>query len=116
MIVTNAYGTNTDSVTFTAVAGLPVIATAPLPATRFVGFPFDFSVVAIGSPPLTYISWQLDGTVVSVGRRLKLQRHRRADQRRPLFGHRQQRDWHQLSAQRVALTVNPIPAALCRQQ
>ncbi len=66
VIVTNAYGTNTDSVTFTAVSGMPAITTPPLPATRFVGFPFDFSVGASGSAPLTYI-WQLGGTVVQSG-------------------------------------------------
>jgi hypothetical protein len=66
VIVSNAYGTNTSAVSFSVVAAPPTITTPPAPATRFVGYPFSFSVVAGGSSPLTY-NWQLGDTVVQTG-------------------------------------------------
>jgi hypothetical protein len=64
--VSNGYGTNTASVTFSAVAAPPSITTAPAPETRYVGYPFSLSVVAAGSAPLTYI-WQSGTTVLQTG-------------------------------------------------
>jgi Concanavalin A-like lectin/glucanases superfamily len=66
VIVTNAYGTNTPSVTFTAVPAPPSITTAPIGLTRFVGSPFSFSVGVGGTPPFTYY-WLSGSTVVQAG-------------------------------------------------
>ena len=63
VVVTNAYGTNSSSVTFTSVLAPPSIVTQPSPETRFVGYPFSLTVGAGGTAPLTYY-WVFGGTVV----------------------------------------------------
>jgi len=67
VVVTNPYGTNTASVTFSVVFATPAIKQQPVPLVkRFVGYPFSFSVGATGSSPLTYF-WKLGSTVVQAG-------------------------------------------------
>jgi hypothetical protein len=66
VVVTNAYGTNSPSVVFTVIPAPPSILTPPGPETRFAGFPFNFSVAANGSQPLTYF-WRLGSTLVQAG-------------------------------------------------
>jgi hypothetical protein len=66
VIVTNLYGTNISSVTFSAVPNPPSIVSAPTGLTRFVGAPFSFSVSGAGTPPITYY-WLLGSTVVQAG-------------------------------------------------
>ena len=64
--VTNAYGTNSLSVTFSVVTAPPTIVTAPTDQARYVGYPFSLSVVAGGTQPLAYF-WRLGSTVVQAG-------------------------------------------------
>jgi hypothetical protein len=66
VVVTNAYGTNNSSVTFNAVNAAASISVQPLSTTRIAGFPFNFSVTATGTPPLTYY-WELGNNVVQAG-------------------------------------------------
>jgi hypothetical protein len=66
VIVTNAYGTNTASVTFPAINAPPSIITPPAPTTRFAGYPFVLSVTAGGTTPLTYY-WMRGNTLVQAG-------------------------------------------------
>ena len=66
VIVTNAYGTNTPTVTFPVVPAPPVITQAPLPQTRFAGYSFSLSVSASGTVPLTYY-WYKGSTLVQAG-------------------------------------------------
>jgi len=66
LVATNAYGTNTSTVSFAAVNQPPGIVTPPSPTLRFVGFPFSFSVVARGNSPLSYY-WYLGSTLIQSG-------------------------------------------------
>lgn len=63
VVVTNAYGTNSPSVSFTVIPAPPSIVTAPKSAARFVGYPFNLSVVAGGSQPMSYY-WYFGNTLV----------------------------------------------------
>jgi hypothetical protein len=68
--VSNAFGTNTSAVAFTAIQAPPSIVRAPTNETRFVGFPFNFIVVGSGSQPMSYYWYQgstLVGTASSYG-------------------------------------------------
>jgi hypothetical protein len=60
VVVTNAYGAVTSSVSINVVAAPPVIVKNPAPVWRFEGLPFVFSVSASGSAPLTY-QWRANG-------------------------------------------------------
>src|SRR6185503_7876153 len=66
VVVTNAYGTNSSSVTFNVVNVPPSISVHPVSTSRFEGFPFTFSVTAAGTAPLTYY-WMSGNTVVQLG-------------------------------------------------
>jgi hypothetical protein len=66
VVVTNAYGTNSSSVTFNATNISPSISVQPISTTRIAGFPFNFSVTSGGTPPLTYY-WNLGDSVVQTG-------------------------------------------------
>jgi hypothetical protein len=66
VVVTNAYGTNSSSVTFNAVNAAPSISVQPISTSRIAGFPFNFSVTASGTPPLTYY-WMLGSNGVQSG-------------------------------------------------
>jgi hypothetical protein len=66
VIVTNAYGTNSASVTFPVVSAPPVIVTPPVAEERFVGYPFTLSVGVSGTTPLSYY-WYQGGTLVQAG-------------------------------------------------
>jgi hypothetical protein len=66
VVVTNAYGTNSSSVTLNAINVSPSISAQPISTTRIAGFPFNFSVTAGGTPPLTYY-WMLGSNVVQSG-------------------------------------------------
>lgn len=66
VVVTNAYGTNSSSVTFNAVNAAPSISVQPVSTTRIVGYPFNFSATASGAAPLTYY-WKLGNSVVQSG-------------------------------------------------
>lgn len=66
VVVTNNYGAITSSVSFVVAASAPVILQQPQSSSRFVGFPFSFSITAGGSAPLTYY-WKLGSTVVQAG-------------------------------------------------
>jgi Concanavalin A-like lectin/glucanases superfamily len=66
VVVINAYGTNSSSVTFNAINVSPSISAQPISTTRIAGYPFSFSVTASGTPPLTYY-WKLGNNVVQTG-------------------------------------------------
>ena len=66
VVVTNAYGTNTPTLTFSVVPAAPAIITAPLPQKRYVGYPFTLSVTAGGTTPLSYY-WYFGSTLVQAG-------------------------------------------------
>jgi hypothetical protein len=66
VVVTNAYGTNSSSVTFNAINVSPSISAQPISTTRIAGYPFNFSVTAGGTPPLTYY-WKLGSSIVQSG-------------------------------------------------
>jgi hypothetical protein len=63
VVVTNAYGSITNSVVLNVLTSLPIITTQPTPATRWSGFAFSFSVAAIGSSPISY-QWQRNGVAI----------------------------------------------------
>jgi len=63
VVVTNSYGSITNSVVLNVLTSLPLITTQPTPTTRWSGFPFTFSVAAIGSSPISY-QWQLNGVAI----------------------------------------------------
>lgn len=63
VVVTNAYGSATGSVTFPVIASKPLIVQQPAAETRFTGRPFSFSVSALGSLPLSY-QWNTNGTAI----------------------------------------------------
>lgn len=63
VVVTNPYGSKTNAVTFNVVAAPPFFATAPVPVTRYTGYPFTFSVVAGGSAPITY-QWKSNNVAI----------------------------------------------------
>ena len=63
---TNGYGTNTTSVTFASVSAPPSITTTINPEWRFVGAPFNFTVGAGGTVPLTYF-WYFGSGLVQAG-------------------------------------------------
>jgi hypothetical protein len=54
VVVTNVYGSATSSNFFTVVASKPLITQQPIPIKRFVGYPFQFSVAAAGTFPISY--------------------------------------------------------------
>src|SRR5439155_1252460 len=60
VIVTNAYGSSTGTVTLAVVGSAPLILIQPQPITRFSGFPFTFSITGGGSTPLSY-QWKTNG-------------------------------------------------------
>ena len=60
VVVTNAYGAVTNSVTLTIVAAPPTFTQNPIPLARFAGQPFSFSVTTAGSTPQTY-QWKTNG-------------------------------------------------------
>lgn len=66
VVITNAYGTNSSSVTFNAINISPSISAQPISTTRIAGYPFNFFVTASGTPPLTYY-WTLGTNVVQTG-------------------------------------------------
>src|SRR5262249_18844765 len=66
VVVTNAYGSNSSSVTFDAINVAPSISAQPISTTRLAGFPFSFFVTAGGTTPLTY-HWNLGTNVVQSG-------------------------------------------------
>lgn len=62
-IATSAYGSVTSVVSVVVVAAPPSITQDPTSLTRFVGYPFGFSVTASGSTPLSY-QWKTNGTAI----------------------------------------------------
>ena len=61
LVVTNAYGAVTSSVTaLTVQAGPPIVVASPQSATRYAGRTASFSVQAGGSAPLSY-QWLFNG-------------------------------------------------------
>jgi len=60
VVVTNAYGSITSSVTLNIGDSPPVITAQPVPLARFDGTPFSFSVTSGGSLPLNF-QWQTNG-------------------------------------------------------
>jgi hypothetical protein len=63
VVITNAYGSITNSVVLNVLTSLPIITSQPTPATRWSGFAFTFSVSAIGSSPISY-QWQRNGVAI----------------------------------------------------
>jgi hypothetical protein len=61
VIVTNNFGSVTGSVFFSVTHSAPTIVAQPVSETRWSSFPFELSVAATGSKPLTY-QWTLGGT------------------------------------------------------
>jgi hypothetical protein len=61
VVVTNASGTITSTVTPTVLATKPLVLQQPVATTRYTGRPFSFSVVAGGSQPFSY-QWKTNGT------------------------------------------------------
>jgi Concanavalin A-like lectin/glucanases superfamily/Immunoglobulin domain len=64
VIVANAYGSATNTVNFSVVASKPLITLQPVALTRFIGRPFQFSVAALGSLPISY-QWQTNGVDIT---------------------------------------------------
>ena len=64
VVITNAYGSATSSVSFVVVASKPLITLQPKPITRYVGLPFTFSVGAAGTTPISY-QWNTNGIPIS---------------------------------------------------
>jgi hypothetical protein len=62
-VVTNPYGSATSSVSFTVVASKPLITLQPVPIKRFVGLPFQFSVGAAGTLPISY-QWNTNNVAI----------------------------------------------------
>jgi len=63
VVVTNPYGSITNSVVLNVLTSPPIITAQPIPATRWSGFAFSFSVSAFGSSPITY-QWQRNGAPI----------------------------------------------------
>ncbi len=63
VVVTNNYGSVTNSVVLTVLTSLPIITEQPQPASRFDGAKFNFSVTAIGSQPVSYY-WKTNGVPI----------------------------------------------------
>ena len=63
VVVSNPYGTISNSVVFPVVVSKPLITQAPQAATRYTGFPFSFSVTAVGSTPISY-QWLTNGVPI----------------------------------------------------
>jgi hypothetical protein len=63
-VVTNLYGSITSSASTTVVASKPLIVQQPVAIKRFVGLPFQFSVVAAGTFPITY-QWNTNGVPIT---------------------------------------------------
>jgi len=61
--VSNPYGSTTSSVTFAVVAAPPSFAQQPAPVARYAGLPFNFSVVASGTTPISY-QWKTNGVSI----------------------------------------------------
>jgi len=64
VVVTNAYGSATSSVTLTIIAAPPSVTTQPVPLYRTVGDEFIFSIATAGSVPQTY-QWRREGVNIS---------------------------------------------------
>jgi hypothetical protein len=60
VIVANTYGSATNTVSFSVVESKPLITLQPVALTRFIGRPFQFSVAALGTLPISY-QWQTNG-------------------------------------------------------
>jgi len=63
VVVTNAYGSVTSSVTFAVVAAAPSFTLQPRDATRYTGRPFTFSVAVSGSTPMS-LQWKTNGVAI----------------------------------------------------
>jgi len=63
VIVTNAYGSATSSVTLNIGHSVPVVTIPPVSLARFAGLPFSFSVTASGSTPMSF-QWKTNGTAI----------------------------------------------------
>jgi hypothetical protein len=64
VIVANAYGSATNTVNFSVVASKPLITLQPVAVTRFIGRPFQFSVAALGTLPISF-QWQTNGVDIT---------------------------------------------------
>ena len=60
VVVTNGSGSVTSSVSFLVVASKPLITQQPAPVFRYIGLPFQFSVAAKGTTPISY-QWNTNG-------------------------------------------------------
>ncbi len=64
VVVSNPYGSATSSIPFNvAIPVPPAFTKQPLPASRYVGRPFTFSVTVTGSAPITY-QWKTNGVAI----------------------------------------------------
>jgi hypothetical protein len=63
VVVNNSYGSITSSVPVSVLPSVPIVTTQPLPVNRFVGFPYSFSVSAVGTQPIGY-QWLTNGTPI----------------------------------------------------
>ena len=63
VVVTNAYGSATSSVTFAVVAAAPSFTQQPQPVARYTGRPFNFSVAVSGSTPMS-LQWKTNGVAI----------------------------------------------------
>jgi len=64
VVVANAYGSATNTVSFSVVQSKPLITLQPVAVTRFIGRPFQFSVAALGSLPISF-QWQTNGVDIT---------------------------------------------------
>jgi hypothetical protein len=62
-VITNNYGSITSSVSFVVIPSVPIVTSQPAPVTRYVGFPYSFSVSDIGSSPVSY-QWLTNGSPI----------------------------------------------------
>src|SRR5207244_3911724 len=67
VVVTNAYGSATSSVSFLVVASKPLITQQPTAITRYIGLPFKFSVTAAGTTPISYQWYTNNGNTLIPG-------------------------------------------------
>lgn len=63
VVVSNAYGSITNSVALAVQASKPIVTSQPQSVTRWAGQPFSVSVGAIGTQPISY-QWSLEGTPI----------------------------------------------------